>query len=53
VFCSFLALALKKALEDRIAAFGRSGSWPQIIADSDSLTETEISWQPGPVSRFF
>jgi phosphoglycerate dehydrogenase-like enzyme len=32
----------KKALEDRISALGRSGSWPQIIADLDSLTETEI-----------
>ena len=42
VFCSFLALVLKKALEDRIAALGRSGSWPEIIADLDSLTETEI-----------
>jgi hypothetical protein len=42
VFCSFLALVLKKALEDRIAALGRPGSWPQIIADLDSLTETEI-----------
>jgi transposase len=42
VFCSFLALVLKKALEDRIAAFSRSGSWPEIIADLDSLTETEI-----------
>ena len=42
VFCSFLALVLKKALEDRIAAFGRSSSWPEIIADLDSLTETEI-----------
>ena len=42
VFCSFLALVLKKALEDRIAAVGRSGSWPEIIADLDSLTETEI-----------
>jgi len=42
VFCSFLALVLKKALEDRIAALERSGSWPQIIADLDSLTETEI-----------
>ena len=36
VFCSFLALVLKKALEDRISALGRSGSWPQIIADLDS-----------------
>ena len=42
VFCSFLALVLKKALEDRIVALGRSGSWPEIIADLDSLTETEI-----------
>jgi hypothetical protein len=36
VFCSFLALVLKKALDDRIAALGRSGSWPEIIADLDS-----------------
>ena len=43
VFCSFLALVLKKALEDRIAALGRSGSWPDIIADIDSLAETEIA----------
>ena len=42
VFCSFLALVLKKALEDRIAALARTGSWPEIIADLDSLTETEI-----------
>ena len=42
VFCSFLALVLKAALEDRIAALGRSGSWPEIVADLDSLTETEI-----------
>ena len=42
VFCSFLALVLKKALEDRIAALDRSASWPDIIADLDSLTETEI-----------
>jgi hypothetical protein len=33
VFCSFLALVLKKALEDRIAALGRSGCWPEITAD--------------------
>jgi transposase len=48
VFSSFLALVLKKALEDRIAApevfskAGRGGSWPEIIADLDSLTETEM-----------
>ena len=34
VFCSFLALVLKKALEDRIAALGHSGSWPEIMARS-------------------
>jgi hypothetical protein len=34
--------AEEKALEDRIAALGRSGSWSQIIAGLDSLTETEI-----------
>jgi hypothetical protein len=44
VFCSFLALVLKKALEDRSAAVGRVGSWPEIISDLDSLTETEIEY---------
>jgi hypothetical protein len=42
VFCSFLALLLKSALDDRIAALGEVGSWPAILADLDSLTETEI-----------
>ena len=42
VFCSFLALVLKKALEDLIAAFARSGSRREIIADPNSLAETEI-----------
>ncbi len=49
--CSFLALVLKKELEDRIAAIAKpaadgdaaqSGSWPAILADLDSLTETEV-----------
>ena len=42
VFCSFLALVLKRELEQRIAALGRDGSWSEIRADLDSLTETEI-----------
>jgi Transposase DDE domain len=42
VFCSFLALIVKKALEDRIVALGRVGSWPDILADLESLTETEF-----------
>jgi transposase len=43
VFCSFLALVLKAELEQRIAALGRDGSWPAILADLDSLSETEIA----------
>ena len=42
VSCSFLALVLKKELEDRIATLGQEGSWPDILADLDSLTETEV-----------
>ena len=44
MFCSFLALVLKTTLEDRIAALDRVSSWPDIIADLDSLTETEIEY---------
>ena len=40
--CSFLALVLKKELEERIADLGRKGSWPEILADLDSLTETKV-----------
>jgi transposase len=50
VSCSFLALVLKKELEDRIAALGErapdgattSASWPDILANLESLTETEV-----------
>ena len=42
--CSAPFLALVKAeLEQRIAALGRDGSWPAILADLDSLSETEIA----------
>ena len=44
VFCSFLALVLKTELEEQIAALDRVSSWPEIIADLDSLTETEIEY---------
>jgi hypothetical protein len=37
-----LALVLKKELEERIADLGRKGSWPEILADLDSLTETKV-----------
>jgi hypothetical protein len=42
VFCSFLALVLKKALEDGIAALNCAASWTDIIADLNALTETVI-----------
>jgi hypothetical protein len=42
VFCSFLALVLKIELEQRIAASGETGSWPEILIDRDALTETTI-----------
>jgi hypothetical protein len=40
--CSFLAFVLKKASEDRIMDLGKPGSWPEILADLDSLTEVEV-----------
>ncbi|HYX64785.1 MAG TPA: IS1634 family transposase [Burkholderiales bacterium] len=44
VACSFLALVLKKEFEDRLAAAdkGARASWPAVMADLDSLTETEV-----------
>jgi len=44
VACSFLALVLKKEFEDRLAAAdkGAHASWPTLMADLDSLTETEV-----------
>jgi hypothetical protein len=42
VSCSLLALVLKKELENRIADLGTLGSRPEILADLDSLTETEV-----------
>jgi hypothetical protein len=42
VSCSFLALVPKKEPEERIADLGCKGSWPDILADLDSLTETKV-----------
>jgi len=48
VACSFLALVLKKELEDRLAAADKGAhangraSWPAVMADLNSLTETEV-----------
>jgi Transposase DDE domain len=42
VFCSFLALVLRKELQDRLAAAGRDLEWAHVITDLDRLVETEI-----------
>ena len=42
VSCSFLALVLKKELEDRIATLGHASSWPTLLAHLYLLTETEV-----------
>src|SRR6202521_2550272 len=41
VFCSFLALVLRKALEDRLAAARVKPEWGVLLRDLDSLQEIE------------
>jgi len=43
VFCSFLALVLRKELEDRLAAKGWSLEWADVVSDLDRLQEVEMS----------
>jgi hypothetical protein len=42
VFCSFLALLLRKELIDRLVAAGRRFEWADIIRDLDQLVQTDI-----------
>jgi transposase len=42
VFCSFLALLLRKELIDRLAAAGRRYEWADIICDLDQLVQTDV-----------
>lgn len=42
VFCSFLALILRKELQARLEACGESLEWDDIVRDLDALTETEV-----------
>jgi hypothetical protein len=42
VFCSFLALLLRKELIDRLAADGRRSEWADIIHDLDQLVQTDV-----------
>ena len=43
VFCSFLALVLRKELQDRLERKGWSLEWADIIRDLDRLQEVEMS----------
>jgi len=42
VFCSFLALVLRKELQDRLERSGHSLEWADVLRDLDNLTETQI-----------
>jgi Transposase DDE domain len=42
VFCSFLALLLRKELIDRLVAAGRQYEWADIIRDLDQLVQTDV-----------
>jgi hypothetical protein len=50
IFCSFLALILRKELEDRLRAAGHDFEWADIVQDLERLCETEIE-QDGKVYR--
>jgi transposase len=45
VFCSFLALVLRKALNDRLATKGHVLEWADIIRDLDGLEEIHVGQQ--------
>jgi Transposase DDE domain len=43
VFCSFLALVLRKELEDRCRAAGLDPEWGDVLRDLDRLQEVELA----------
>ena len=43
IFCSFLALVLRKELQDRLDAAGHRFEWADIVQDLGRLVETEIT----------
>ena len=45
VFCSFLALILRKALLDHLAAAGHAYEWADVLRDLDALQEVEVEHQ--------
>lgn len=42
VFCKFLALILRKELQDRLEAKGHSPEWPDVVHDLDRLEEVDV-----------
>ena len=42
VFCTYLALVLRKALEDRLEAAGIDEEWAKVLADLDRLTHVDV-----------
>ena len=45
VFCSFLALMLRKELQNRLEAAGHQFKWQQVLADLESLESIEVDHQ--------
>lgn len=45
VFCSFLALVLRKALLDRLEAAGHLFEWADVLRDLEALQEVEVAHQ--------
>ncbi len=43
VFCSFLALVLRKELQDRLAAAGLAPEWAEVLRDLDRLQELDVA----------
>jgi hypothetical protein len=42
VFCTYLALVLRKAMEDRLEAAGIRAEWARVLADLDRLTHMDV-----------
>jgi transposase len=45
VFCSYLALLLRKELQDRLEALGEKLEWAELLRDLESLQYTEVEQQ--------
>lgn len=45
VFCSFLALILRKTLQERLQAKGHDFEWADVVADLDALQQIHVQHQ--------